>query len=179
MAKAEEVLVQTPYIICSRDMYRDLRSVCDSGTRTDILINAVEIGSNPFGCTDYLNQKKPLRDTGVSMYEYLGDQALHTKALVVGDDLTIAGSCNFDMRSVYLDTELMLAIRSPQLNAQIRGQIQELQEHSRRMAPDALSPTALPTSPGSRVWANRSPTAFCGRSSCLSGICCDSPAAPA
>ena len=70
------------------------------------------------------------------MYEYLGDQALHTKALVVGDDLTIAGSCNFDMRSVYLDTELMLAIRSPQLNAQIRGQIQELQEHSRRMAPD-------------------------------------------
>lgn len=136
MAKAEEVLVQTPYIICSRDMYGDLRSVCDSGTRTDILINAVEIGSNPFGCTDYLNQKKPLRDTGVSMYEYLGDQALHTKSLVVGDDLTIAGSCNFDMRSVYLDTELMLAIRSPQLNAQIRGQIQELQEHSRRMAPD-------------------------------------------
>ena len=50
------------------------------------------------------------------MYEYLGDQALHTKALVVGDDLTIAGSCNFDMRSVYLDTELMLAIRSPQPN---------------------------------------------------------------
>lgn len=136
MATADEVLVQTPYIICSRDMYRDLQSVCNGGTRTAILINAVEIGSNPFGCTDYLNQKKPLRDTGVSMYEYLGEQALHTKALVVGDDLTIAGSCNFDMRSVYLDTELMLAIRSPQLNAQIREQIQELKDHSRQMAPD-------------------------------------------
>ena len=70
------------------------------------------------------------------MYEYLGDQALHTKALVVGEDLTLAGSCNFDMRSVYLDTELMLAIHSPQLNAQIRGQIQVLKEQSRRMAPD-------------------------------------------
>ena len=136
MAKAEEVLVQTPYIICSRDMYSDLRSVCGGGTRTDILINAVEIGSNPFGCTDYLNQKKPLRDTGASMYEYLGDQALHTKALGGGEDLTLAGSCNFDMRSVYLDTELMLAIHSPQLNAQIRGQIQVLKEQSRRMAPD-------------------------------------------
>ena len=40
------------------------------------------------------------------------------------------------MRSVYLDTELMLAIHSPQLNAQIRGQIQVLKEQSRRMAPD-------------------------------------------
>ena len=102
-------------------MYGDLRSVCDGGTRTDILNNAVEIGSNPFGCTDYLNQKKPLRDTGVSMYEYLGDQALHTKALVVGDDLTIAGSCNFDMRSVYLDTELMLEYIEELVSAGVQG----------------------------------------------------------
>lgn len=134
----------------------------------------MEIGSNPFGCTDYLNQKKPLRDTGASMYEYLGDQALHTKALVVGEDLTLAGSCNFDMRSVYLDTELMLAIHSPQLNAQIRGQIQVLKEQSRRDGPGRLHHRRPRLSaPGSRGWASSSPTVFYGWSPCPSGICCD------
>ena len=82
-----------------------------------ILINAVESGTNPFGCTDYLNQKTHLRSTGTHIYEYLGEQAQHTKAVLIGEDLTLAGSCNFDMRSVYLDTELMLAIKSPGLNA--------------------------------------------------------------
>lgn len=136
MSRKQDVLVQTPYIICSKDMYEDLRTVCSSESGADIVINAVELGSNPFGCTDYLNQKKHLRDTGVHIYEYLGEQALHTKAVVIGPDLTIAGSCNFDMRSVYLDTELMLAIKSPELNAQIRSQIETLKDSSRHMSPD-------------------------------------------
>ena len=136
MAQDSNVLVQTPYIICSKDMYEDLRTVCAAGTRTDILINAVESGTNPFGCTDYLNQKTHLRSTGTHIYEYLGEQAQHTKAVLIGEDLTLAGSCNFDMRSVYLDTELMLAIKSPGLNAQIRAQLDVLKESSRHMSPD-------------------------------------------
>ena len=96
MAQDSNVLVQTPYIICSKDMYEDLRTVCAAGTRTDILINAVESGTNPFGCTDYLNQKTHLRSTGTHIYEYLGEQAQHTKAVLIGEDLTLAGSCNFD-----------------------------------------------------------------------------------
>lgn len=136
MAQDSNVLVQTPYIICSKDMYEDLRTVCAAGTRTDILINAVESGTNPFGCTDYLNQKTHLRSTGTHIYEYLGEQAHHTKAVLIGEDLTLAGSCNFDMRSVYLDTELMLSIKSPGLNAQIRAQLDVLKESSRHMSPD-------------------------------------------
>ena len=136
MAQDSNVLVQTPYIICSKDMYEDLRTVCAAGTRTDILINAVESGTNPFGCTDYLNQKTHLRSTGTHIYEYLGEQAQHTKAVLIGEDLTLAGSCNFDMRSVYLDTELMLSIKSPGLNAQIRAQLDVLKESSRHMSPD-------------------------------------------
>jgi len=56
--------------------------------------------------------------------------------VLIGEDLTLAGSCNFDMRSVYLDTELMLAIKSPGLNAQIRAQLDVLKESSRHMSPD-------------------------------------------
>ena len=130
MEGEEDILVQTPYMICSRKMYEDLRSVCEKGARVDIVINAVESGTNPFGCTDYLNQKKKICQAGVHIYEYLGDQAQHTKSLAVGEELSIIGSCNFDMRSVYLNTEMMLAVDCPELNASIREQARPLKEKS-------------------------------------------------
>ena len=136
MEGEEDILVQTPYMICSRKMYEDLRSVCEKGARVDIVINAVESGTNPFGCTDYLNQKKKICQTGVHIYAYLGDQAQHTKSLAVGEELSIIGSCNFDMRSAYLNTEMMLAVDCPELNASIREQAQPLKEKSRHMSPD-------------------------------------------
>ena len=136
MKRASDVQVQTPYIISSKKMYQDLKSVTDSGVSTEILINAVENGTNPFGCTDYLNQKKKIRNTGVHIYEYLGKQALHTKTVLADDRISIVGSCNFDMRSVYLDTELMLVIDSPEINAQLREQIGQMKESCRHMYPD-------------------------------------------
>lgn len=143
-----DILVQTPYIICSRQMYEDLRSVCEKGARVDIVINAAESGTNPFGCTDYLNQKKKIRQTGVHIYEYLGDQAQHTKSLAVGESLSIIGSCNFDMRSVYLNTEMMLAVDCPELNASIRKQAQSLKEKSRHMSPDGRTEDGQNYEPG-------------------------------
>lgn len=136
MKQASDVQVQTPYIISSKKMYQDLKAVTDSGVSTEILINAVENGTNPFGCTDYLNQKKKIRDTGVHIYEYLGKQAQHTKTVLADDRISIVGSCNFDMRSVYLDTELMLVIDSPEINAQLREQIGQMKESCRHMYPD-------------------------------------------
>ena len=136
MKQASDVQVQTPYIISSKKMYQDLKAVTDSGVSTEILINAVENGTNPFGCTDYLNQKKKIRDTGVHIYEYLGKQAQHTKTVLADDRISIVGSCNFDMRSVYLDTELMLVIDSPEINAQLRKQIGQMKESCRHMHPD-------------------------------------------
>ena len=49
---------------------------------------------------------------------------------MIGDDLSIVGSFNADMRSAYLDTELMLVIDSPEINAQLRGVIADYQASS-------------------------------------------------
>lgn len=135
--QTEDILIQTPYIICSSDMYRDLEELSFRGV--EIITNAVESGANPFGCTDYLNQKENIYQTGVHVYEYLGEQALHTKTVLAGNAISIVGSCNLDMRSVYLDTEMMLMIESEELNQQLRSQAEELKEQSRHVYPDGTA----------------------------------------
>lgn len=37
-------------------------------------------------------------------------QSLHTKTILVDDHISMIGSYNLDLRSTYLDTELMLVI---------------------------------------------------------------------
>ena len=136
MRRADDILIQTPYIICSGQMYQDLADVTQSASKVEVITNAVEGGANPFGCTDYLNQKKKIRETGLHVYEYLGPQALHTKTILAGDSVSFVGSCNLDMRSVYLDTEMMLIIDCEELNASIRRQAEELKECSRHIFPN-------------------------------------------
>ena len=120
MSGGEDVLVYTPYIIASPDMEADLERISQSNEQTLLLINDVANGANPWGCVDYLNQKENLLATGVTIAQYSGRSSLHTKNILVDDRISVIGSFNFDMRSAYLDTELMLVIDSEELNAQLR-----------------------------------------------------------
>lgn len=137
LSQGEDILIQTPYIICNRDMYRDLTDLSPNGV--EVITNAVESGANPFGCTDYLNQKERIYRTGVHVYEYLGTQALHTKTILVGDCVSIVGSCNLDMRSIYLDTEMMLIIESEELNGLLRNQAEAFKKQSRHVYPNGTT----------------------------------------
>ena len=86
----------------------------------EIITNDVASGANPWGCTDYLNQKEKIWSTGVKVYEFMGKNSCHTKAVLLDERMSIIGSYNLDMRSTYQDTELMLAVDSDDLNTLIR-----------------------------------------------------------
>ena len=119
MAQGDDILLQTPYIICNDKMYDDLRQL--AGMRQlRVLTNAVENGANPSGCSDYLREKKTILSCGLDVYEVICGQSLHTKTILIGDELSLVGSFNADMRSAYLDTELMLVIESGEVNAFLR-----------------------------------------------------------
>ena len=129
----DSVTLYTPYIICGKEMYADLASAAEALTSFEINTNDVSGGANPFGCTDYLNQKKKIWSTGVTVYEYLGPYSSHKKILLIDDRMSIVGSYNLDMRSTYQDTELMLAVDAPELNALIRQEVAEDKTYSRTM----------------------------------------------
>jgi len=133
--QGKDVLIQTPYIICNREMYEVLEEIAGNANLR-ILINAVEKGSNPWGCTDYLNNKEKVLTTGTTVYEVMNEHAVHTKTVLIDDNISLVGSYNFDMRSTYLDTEMMLVIDSEPLNAHLREMATEYMAKSNRVLPD-------------------------------------------
>lgn len=130
MAQGQRTLIQTPYVICNDFMYADLRKITSQGKSVTILTNSPETGANPFGCVDYRNEKRNILAAGVDVLEYAGKESMHTKSVLIDDNISIVGSFNMDMRSTYLDTETMLIIDCPALNAQLRGQVESMAQES-------------------------------------------------
>lgn len=119
-----DIDIHTPYIICNDWMYGHFQEICKKNPRTRLLTNSVANNGNLFGASDYQKHKDRLLDTGLNIYEYEGGISYHGKCISIGDRLSIVGSFNMDMRSVYLDTELMLVIDSEQVNRQLRDNLQ-------------------------------------------------------
>lgn len=136
MLQGKETLIYTPYIICGKEMYQDLTDLKDNNIPLEIITNDVASGANPWGCTDYLNQKEKIWKTGAKVYEFMGGHSCHTKAVLIDDRMSIVGSYNLDMRSTYQDTELMLAIDSEKLNSMIRKEAETDKTYSKTMGPD-------------------------------------------
>lgn len=135
----EQIVVQTPYIICNRTMYDALEKAAGGAAQVQIITNAPQSGANPWGCADYLNQKKTILSTGVSVCEWHGERSMHTKTILIGDRFSIIGSFNWDMRSAYLDTELMLLVDCPELNAALRAETDEMVRQGRLLLPDGTA----------------------------------------
>lgn len=125
-----EVIFQSPYVVCNDAMYDSLEQITAAVPSVTLLVNNVVTGENVMASSDYLRNKGGILETGVTLYEYAGINN-HSKCAVIDDDLAIVGSFNWDMRSAYLDTELMLVVESRELNRTLRDYTQSLLEESR------------------------------------------------
>ena len=137
MKQGDRITIQTPYLICNQSMYQDLKQLSQQSESVDIIINDITSGANPWGCVDYLNEKKNILKTGVTVYEYLDDFSKHTKSILVDNNLTIIGSFNFDMRSAYINTELMLVIDSIELNTMLQDKTAADKTYSKSITADS------------------------------------------
>ena len=131
MIGGREILIQSPYIVCSAAMFRDLSVLTISRNRkVSILTNAPESGANPWGSMDLLNNRRLFLQSGCVLYELFDSKSMHTKTVLIDDDLSIIGSYNLDSRASYLDTEMMVAVRSKELNAELREILQKDIDHA-------------------------------------------------
>lgn len=113
-----EVIIHTPYVI-SNDWMNEAFS--EIGSKGIMMFNSTANNGNLFASADYVTHKKALMDTGLELHEYEGGISYHGKSITIDDNLAIIGSFNMDMRSVYVDTELMLVIHSEEVTAQLNA----------------------------------------------------------
>lgn len=131
----ESVKLHTPYIICNDMMYDTIKDAA-SGKEVTVMTNSVANNGNSFGAADLEKNRERMLDTGVTLLEYDGGVSYHGKSMVIDDDISVVGSFNMDMRSAYLDTELMLVIKSDELNAQLRTIMSEYEKSAVTALPD-------------------------------------------
>lgn len=130
------ILFHTPYILCSDYMMERLTTLCAANEDVTMMTNSVANNGNPFGAMDYEIHKPEILDTGLRILEYDLGVSYHGKCFTAGDRLTGVGSFNWDMRSAYLDTELMLVIDSVPLTAMMR-EYMEIYENDALVVKDA------------------------------------------
>lgn len=148
----ERLWMVTPYLVMDGPMYRRLTAVCSGApAQARLLVNSRQSGNNIIASADYTIHRPMAQSLGVSLWEFQGARSMHTKSVLVDDTLSVIGSFNFDPRSAYLDTELMLAVYSEELNAQLAENLSSLWTQSLCLEPDGYLPGAA--EPREASWA--------------------------
>lgn len=132
----ERVKIHTPYIICNEMMYNTWADVAKNVSEFSVMTNSAANNGNPFGSADYAVNRDKIVDTGIDIWEYEGGFSYHGKSILIDDNLSVIGSFNMDIRSAYLDTELMLVIRSSEINKQLEEGMMTYEKMSRQVLED-------------------------------------------
>lgn len=132
-AAGKETAIHTPYLVCNTYMEKRLKEVNGAVPAMKIVFNSVENGDNFFASSDYLYRKKSLIAMDIPLYEYDGGISTHGKSFTLGEDIAAIGSYNFDLRSTYLNTELILVIRSKDLTKELNGSLEAIEKECRKV----------------------------------------------
>ncbi|STY57935.1 Cardiolipin synthase [Vibrio anguillarum] len=103
----QSVRITTPYFVPSADLVATLKMTAQRGINVEIIIPhkndslMVKWASRAF--------YGELLEAGVKIYEFYGG-LLHTKSVVIDNQFCLVGTVNIDMRSLWLNFEVTLAI---------------------------------------------------------------------
>lgn len=134
-AAKERLWIQTPYLVMDSAMQKDLQSLAGLPADVKLMLNSRAAGNNVIASADYTFHSGMVKELGYPIYEFQGEYSMHTKAVLIDKEISVIGSFNFDMRSAYIDTELMLVIRGQKINALLEKSMRPMFEQSLRALP--------------------------------------------
>lgn len=135
IARAEESLfIISPYFVPLKSGIEYLTGLQERGVQVTVLTNSLAANNHSIVHSGYAPSRKPLLQAGVKIHEVRPDAfiqgadrggkgaalaTLHTKGFLVDDQELFLGSFNWDPRSVDINTELGVIIKTPELTQAI------------------------------------------------------------
>jgi putative cardiolipin synthase len=138
-AARSEIVLVAAYLVPTPELAEALRRAEARGVRVRILTNSLRSNNHTAAHSAYRGFVGTLLAHGVELHEtralakdrslYMAPPVdakhlgLHAKAILIDDDLSFVGSANLDPRSLKLNTELGLLVRSRDLNRRLRADL--------------------------------------------------------
>lgn len=135
-AADEELILISAYLIPTSELEETIERAEKRGVRVRVLTNSLRSNNHVAAHSAYRHHVRRLVDHGAEVHEvrvFAKDRAhymeqpvadkhlgLHGKVLIIDDHLSYIGSANLDPRSLRLNTEMGLLIKSPELNRLLR-----------------------------------------------------------
>lgn len=149
----KSINIQTPYLVTTDYGKNILKEAIKNGVKVRILTNSLASTDNIEAFSGYKRDRLELINIGVEIYEFkpnakiqekvlksnliciLNEKpkvGLHSKSMVIDDELTVIGTFNFDPRSANLNTECFTLIKSKEVAENVNLYIEEefLEENS-------------------------------------------------
>jgi len=129
-----EVTIQTAYLIPNGPTMGTLTAFAERGVSLKILTNSAASNNHGTVHAYYMPYRAPLINAGVELYELratgdlsdylsrnqeLARAGLHTKAMVIDQEVSVIGSYNMDPRSRVWNTEIALLVFSDGIAAEV------------------------------------------------------------
>lgn len=106
-AARERLIMTTPYLVPSDDLLHAICTAAHRGVKVHIIVprhnDSILVG---WASRAFFTE---LLEAGVLIHQFEGD-LLHTKSVLVDGQLSLVGTVNLDMRSLWLNFEIMLVI---------------------------------------------------------------------
>jgi putative cardiolipin synthase len=140
----KSVLIETPYLVPTKELLTDLGALRKKGvSRIEMITNSSASNDDLLVSIGYEAAKRKLLELGIDLWEYKGPNTIHAKSAVLDDKLALIGSFNMDPRSQHLNTETGVAIHDRETARQLRENILVTRKNCDHITPDHLTGTTL------------------------------------
>ncbi|MCH8135933.1 MAG: phospholipase D family protein, partial [Proteobacteria bacterium] len=133
-----EVIIVSPYFVPQRQGVAFLAALVSKGVRVVVITNSLASTNHTSVHAVYARYRKHLLRQGIELYELRPQFSasdlkitLHSKVAVVDGASLFVGSFNLDPRSLYINTEMGMAVESRELAGSVAASIgKSLQERT-------------------------------------------------
>lgn len=133
LAQAKDyVYIFTPYLAVSDELHLALCNASKRGVDVRIVLPGIPDKKIAYRLTR--SYYRPLMKAGVKLYEYTPG-FIHAKSYVCDDELAVVGTINMDFRSLYLHFECGVLMFGSSAVAELKRDVLETFEVSRRVGP--------------------------------------------